>query len=141
MEQKILDLIDLAINDGQITDKQKEIIYRKARELNIDETEVEIIIDSKLANTPVENATNKMNNTQIYAVASQVSDEEESISKRRLYRDTDNGKIAGVCAGIAKYLKCSTGIVRTVFILCYVISFYVYLVLAVVLRTEEDSSI
>ena len=138
MDQKILDLIDLAINDGHITDKQREIVYRKARELNIDETEVEIIIDSRLANAP---ATNKMNAYKVYSVTSQIPYEEKSILKRRLTRDTDNGMISGVCAGIAKYLKCSVGIVRTVFVVGFMITFYVYIILAIVLRKEEDISI
>ena len=138
MDQKILGLIDLAINDGQITDKQREIIYRKARELNIDETEVEIIIDSKLAETQ---AINRTNTHKVYSIASSIPNEEKSILKRRLCRDTDNGMIFGICAGIAKYLNCSKGIVRTVFVIGYIITFYVYIILAIVLRKEDDVSI
>ena len=138
MDQKILDLIDLAINDGQITDKQREIIYRKAKELNIDEIEVEIIIDSKLANVQ---STNMTTSPKIYSVASQIPNEEKSILKRRLCRDTDNGMISGVCAGIAKYLNCSIGIVRTLFVVGFAITFYVYIIFAIVLRKEEDVSI
>ena len=138
MDQKILDLIDLAINDGQITDKQREIIYRKAKELNIDEIEVEIIIDSKLANAQ---STNVSTSHKVYSVASQIPNEEKSILKRRLCRDTDNGMISGVCAGIAKYLNCSVGIVRILFVVGFAITFYVYIILAIVLRKEEDISI
>ena len=137
MDNKILDLIDLAINDGQITDRQKEIIYRRAKELNIDETEVEIIIDSKLASTQTKNKTNSH---KVYSIASQIPNEGMPI-KRRLCRDTDKGMISGVCAGIAKYFNCSTGIVRTVFFLGFVITCHLYLILAIVLPKEEDISI
>lgn len=138
MDQIVLDLINLAITDGQITDKQKEIIYRRAKELNIDETEVEIIIDAKLAETQ---AINKTSTHKVYSIASSIPNEEKSILKRRLCRDTDNGMISGVCAGIAKYLHCSIGIVRTVFVIGFMITFYVYIILAIVLRKEEDVSI
>jgi hypothetical protein len=41
-------LIDLAIADGQITEKERLVILKKAKELSIDTDEVEMILDGKL---------------------------------------------------------------------------------------------
>ena len=39
-----------------------------------------------------------------------------SSTKRELHRNTEKGKLAGVCAGLADYLNIETWIVRVVFI-------------------------
>ena len=55
----------------------------------------------------------------------------------RLYRDTENGRIAGVCAGIADYFGVKRRMVRLAAILClvffFVPTFIAYLVLTFIL--------
>ena len=48
MNPEIEKLIDLSIADGQITEKERNVILRKAKELGSDLEEVEITLDSKL---------------------------------------------------------------------------------------------
>jgi hypothetical protein len=48
MNSEIEKLIDLAIADGQITDKERNVILRKAAEFGVDPDEVEMILDAKL---------------------------------------------------------------------------------------------
>jgi hypothetical protein len=48
MHPEIEKLIDLAITDGQITEKEKEIILRKANTLGLDTNEIEMILEGKL---------------------------------------------------------------------------------------------
>jgi hypothetical protein len=48
MNQELEELIDLAIADGTLTDKKREILTRKAKELNIDPDEFDMILDGKL---------------------------------------------------------------------------------------------
>lgn len=48
MNQELEQLIDLALVDGNLTDKKKEILNRKAKELNVDQDEFEMILESKL---------------------------------------------------------------------------------------------
>ena len=48
MQLEIEKLIDLAIADGQITDKERNVILRKAAEFGVDPDEVEMILDAKL---------------------------------------------------------------------------------------------
>ena len=141
MSPEIEKLIKIATEGGQITEKQREIIYRKAKEQNIDEMEVDIIIESILAHTKVPDTES---GPKVYAVSSSLPKEEKTILKKRLCRDTENGKISGVCAGLAKYFNCSVSTVRVVFVIGFILfflSFYLYIPLAIFLPKEDDLSI
>lgn len=48
MNPELERLIDFALADGILTDKEKEILYKKAKELNVDIDEFEMILDGKL---------------------------------------------------------------------------------------------
>jgi len=48
MHPEIEKLIDLALADGQITDKERNVILKKATELGVDADEVEMVLDGKL---------------------------------------------------------------------------------------------
>lgn len=48
MHPEIEKLIDLAIADGQITDKERNVIIKKATDLGVDVDEVEMVLDGKL---------------------------------------------------------------------------------------------
>lgn len=60
---------------------------------------------------------------------------------RRLYRDTENGMLGGVCAGLANYLGIEPWIVRVIFVTfmilgTFLIPLIVYVVLVLVLDPE-----
>ena len=67
---------------------------------------------------------------------------ETSPSRRRLYRDPQNGWFGGVCAGIADYLGLNRAIVRIlVFILAVPFTLTIcaaYIILAMMLRHRPD---
>jgi hypothetical protein len=48
MHPEIEKLIDLALADGQVTEKEKNVILKKAAELGVDADEVEMVLDGKL---------------------------------------------------------------------------------------------
>jgi hypothetical protein len=48
MNPEIEKLIDLALADGQITEKERHVILKKAAELGVDADEVEMTLDAKL---------------------------------------------------------------------------------------------
>ena len=48
MNSEIEKLIELALADGQITDKERKVIINKAISLGIDQDEVEMIIEGRL---------------------------------------------------------------------------------------------
>jgi phage shock protein C len=64
----------------------------------------------------------------------------DSGTRHRLWRDTDRGILAGVCAGIADYIGVEPIVVRLVAVLGLVFFFpptiVVYVILAVVLRPK-----
>ena len=49
MNQEIENLINMALADGEVTEKERGIILRKAEALGIDRDEVEMILDGKIA--------------------------------------------------------------------------------------------
>jgi tetratricopeptide (TPR) repeat protein len=48
MHPEIEKLIDLALADGQITEKERKVILKKANEFGVDSDEVDMILDAKL---------------------------------------------------------------------------------------------
>ena len=48
MNPEIENLIDLALADGQITEKERNVILKKAAELGVDADEIEMVIDGRL---------------------------------------------------------------------------------------------
>jgi hypothetical protein len=48
MRPEIENLIDLALADGQINEKERNVILKKATELGVDADEVEMVLDGKL---------------------------------------------------------------------------------------------
>lgn len=58
---------------------------------------------------------------------------------RRLIRDVYNGKISGVCAGLANYLDVDVTIIRVAFIfltLCGLSGLLLYLIFLIVMPTQ-----
>ena len=55
MHPEIEKLIDMALVDGQVTDKEREIILRKAEKLGLDIDEVEMYLESNFGNLKIEN--------------------------------------------------------------------------------------
>ncbi|MBG0786495.1 MAG: PspC domain-containing protein [Anaerolineaceae bacterium] len=54
---------------------------------------------------------------------------------KRLYRNTDQGKIGGVCAGLADYLNADPTLIRLLFVLLALsgtAGFWIYLVMWVI---------
>jgi hypothetical protein len=48
MNQELEKLIDLTLVDGHLSDKERVVIYNKAKQLGIDELEVDVILEGKL---------------------------------------------------------------------------------------------
>ena len=48
MHPEIENLINMALADGEVTEKERAVILRKAESLGIDKDEIEMILDGKL---------------------------------------------------------------------------------------------
>jgi phage shock protein PspC (stress-responsive transcriptional regulator) len=60
--------------------------------------------------------------------------------QRRLYRDTDNQKIFGVCSGLADYLQADVTLIRVIWLillLCAGTGLLAYLIMAIVMEPKS----
>ena len=60
-------------------------------------------------------------------------------SKKRLYRNTDDRKIAGVCSGIADYLDVDPTVIRLIWILlvcCAGVGVVAYIIAALIIPSD-----
>ena len=48
MNPELEKLIDLALANGTLSDKGKQVLYKKAQELNVDTDEFEMILEGKI---------------------------------------------------------------------------------------------
>ena len=58
MHPEIENLINMALADGEVTERERAIILRKAESLGLDKDEVEMILDGKIAMMKKEHASN-----------------------------------------------------------------------------------
>ncbi len=58
--------------------------------------------------------------------------------QKKLYRDTDNKLIAGVCSGFADYFEMDVTLVRLLFILVPALNVLVYIILAIIMPVKND---
>ncbi len=57
-DSKLEKLIDLALADGVLTDKEKELLFRKAKELGVDQDEFEMVLEGRLSAKTTELSNN-----------------------------------------------------------------------------------
>ena len=77
MNPEIEKLINLALTDGQVTDREREIILRKAEKLGLDVDEVEMYLEGKLGLQP-DNLSNEKNSS----IVKKTSDKPKTPIKR-----------------------------------------------------------
>ena len=62
---------------------------------------------------------------------------------KKLTRDTQNKKLAGVCSGLAKYFDMDPTIMRIIFVCCVVFGGFgllLYLILALIMPSDETEA-
>ncbi|MDD4185015.1 MAG: PspC domain-containing protein [Candidatus Izemoplasmatales bacterium] len=62
------------------------------------------------------------------------------MEKRRLYRDTENGKIAGVCAGLADYFDVDVTLIRVLWLIAIFVAgggLLAYLIMMIVVEPKR----
>ena len=55
--EKLEELIDAALADGVLTEKEKQVLFKKAQEMGIDLDEFEMVLDSRLVKINLKSAT------------------------------------------------------------------------------------
>ncbi|WP_114570879.1 PspC domain-containing protein [Exiguobacterium flavidum] len=64
------------------------------------------------------------------------------MARQPLYKDPDNAAVAGVCAGLARYLDIDTVIVRVIFIALTLLGgpgLLIYIILALVMKNPPKA--
>jgi hypothetical protein len=64
MNEQLLKFIELCLTDGVITDKEREVIFRKAAEFNVDIDECEIILESMIQQKNMSQNMENSSNTE-----------------------------------------------------------------------------
>lgn len=62
------------------------------------------------------------------------------MEKRRLYRDTENGKIAGVCAGLSDYFDVDVTLIRVLWLIALFVAgggLIAYLIMVIVVEPKR----
>jgi len=77
MNEQLIKFIELCLMDGVITDKEKEVIFRKSKELGVPEDECEIILEGMIE----QNKKNSPSPKITTETSSSTSSEEENISQ------------------------------------------------------------
>lgn len=61
-------------------------------------------------------------------------------TQRRLYRDVDNGKISGVCAGLSDYFDLDVTLIRVIWLILVLVAgtgLLAYIIMALVIEPKE----
>ena len=65
MNEKLIEFIKLCLVDGVISDKEREVIFRKSKEFGVPEDECEIILDSMIHSMNKENDQTRSENKEV----------------------------------------------------------------------------
>lgn len=153
MHPDIEKLIEVASRGKVVTDRQREIIRRRAISLGEDPDEAELVLDLTVNNnnrstlnsaeedekrTGYVEKENKGNEDQV--VLSQLTSnnkvQKEELKAKTLYRKMDGKLLCGVCSGIADKMNVSTLAVRLFFFITYAVSLWVYIIMAITLPKQ-----
>ncbi len=77
MNKQLLKFIELCLTDGVITDKEREVIFRKATEYNVDIDECEIILESMIQQKNMSQTSTVSKNEIVTEVNTEINNSEK----------------------------------------------------------------
>lgn len=75
--------VDMALDDGILTDKERELLFAKAKSLDIDEIEFELYLENELEKTKKKNLTKIVALIEKLNIDGKISNEDEEIIYRK----------------------------------------------------------
>lgn len=112
------------------------VSYMQNSRIVVEESDVKQAIDSlgQIEDFEAENEAVNEDNTNNESSEKQTFNSTNASGQKRLFRDTDNRILGGVCAGLSHYFGIDVVFVRIIFILCLMLGFGfgLYLVLWIV---------
>ena len=132
MHPEIEKLINIAQGGNKITERQKEIILRKAADLGDDVEEVEFILEGLMhpvqkVQESVEQVLESVEDVVDSEVNQTSNTPETKINRKRLFRNKSQARLFGVCAGLADYFGTSPKTIRVFFIAVMFVLFNILL--------------
>jgi hypothetical protein len=100
MNEQLIKFIELCLTDGVITDKEREVIFRKAAEYNVDIDECEIILESMIQQKNMSQTVTILKNEIVTEVNTEINNSEKNSSLLSIYSNIQNLWIDD------KYLEC-----------------------------------
>ena len=100
MNEQLIKVIELCLTDGVITDKEREVIFRKAAEYNVDIDECEIILESMIQQKNMSQTFTIIKNEIVTEVNTEINNSEKNSSLLSIYSNIENLWDYG------KYLEC-----------------------------------
>ena len=77
MNEQLIKFIELCLTDGVITDKEREVIFRKASEYNVDIDECEIILESMIQQKNMSQTVTILKNEIVTEVNTEINNSEK----------------------------------------------------------------
>ena len=128
MHPSVEKLISIAKEGSEITERQKEIILRKAAELGDDVEEIEFILEGIMH--PVkkerEHQVQTLKHAEEVAVSGQnsiASNPKNTRIRKQIFRNKTNARLFGVCSGFADYFGVDPKTIRAFFVLLMIVQF------------------
>lgn len=85
MNEQLIKFIELCLTDGVITDKEREVIFRKAAEYNVDIDECEIILESMIQQKNMSKTVTILKNEIVTEVNTEINNSEKNSSLLSIY--------------------------------------------------------
>ena len=85
MNEQLIKFIELCLTDGVITDKEREVIFRKASEYNVDIDECEIILESMIQQKNMSQTVTILKNEIVTEVNTEINNSEKNSSLLSIY--------------------------------------------------------
>jgi hypothetical protein len=85
MNEQLIKFIELCLTDGLITDKEREVIFRKAAEYNVDIDECEIILESMIQQKNMSQTVTIIKNEIVTEVNTEINNSEKNSSLLSIY--------------------------------------------------------
>ena len=83
--EQLIKFIELCLTDGLITEKEREVIFRKAAEYNVDIDECEIILESMIQQKNMSKTVTILKNEIVTEVNTEINNSEKNSSLLSIY--------------------------------------------------------
>ncbi len=96
MNEQLIKFIELCLMDGVITDKEREVIFRKSKELGVPEDECEIILEGMIEQNKKNSPSSETTTETSFSTSSEEENKSQNDDKREEGELDENGNRIGI---------------------------------------------